>query len=304
MVTRVSTFVSTSSIFSQTQRLQEKYNEATIQSSSGLISPTFDGISGNAQHLLALETETTNLTGQSQAIKQAQNRISALQNTVSTIGDTLDKANSLIAQMLGGNNLVSESGSNVAQATTLLNELASELNSQIGGNYLFGGSVYDQAPVNLSNPSYTPNASPTTANTNYYQGNTTLDSVRTSNSLSISYGVLASDPAFEQALRGLSILIANPTNTTSIQQAFDLVKSAEAGVGSISGTLTAKSNIVSSEASVNSSNSNYLTTLISGFRDADTAQAAVTISQLDTQLQASFSSLSKLLSLRLTDYLK
>jgi flagellar hook-associated protein 3 FlgL len=304
MVSRISTYTSTNTIFSQTQQLEVKYNDATLQSSSGLKSQNFEGISTDAQHMLALQTEVTNLTGQSLAIKQAQNRIQAMQNVTSTISDTIDQANSLLSQVQSGVDVVGGAASNVKNATTILNELVSLLNSQVGGNYLFGGSVYDSAPVDITDPAYTPASAPTTANTSYYQGNNTLDSVRASDSLRITYGVTANDPAFEQALRGLSIFIANPTDPTILQQAFGLIKNAETGVASITGTLTANANTISNEATINGSNTDYLNTLISGFRDADTAAAAVQISQLDTQLQASYSSLSKLLTLRLTDYLK
>ena len=304
MVARISTFATNNSLFNQTQRLQSSYANATMQSSSGLKSENFEGISGDAQHLLALESENTTLTGQALTIKAGQNRIGAVQNTVDTISSTLSSASALLAQVQGGIDVTGGAASNVAQATTIRDQLVGLLNAQVGGEYLFGGNVYDKPPVNINAPTYNPSATPTVPNTNYYQGDSSVNTVRVSNSLQVGYGVTADNPAFEQALRALDNFIANPTDPTTISQSFALIQSSIAGTADISGTLTAKSDIISSEADLNNSTSSYLGQLISGYRDADVAAAAVQVSQLDNQLQSSFGALSKLLNLRLSDYLK
>lgn len=303
-MTRVSTYTITNNLFNQTQRLQGNYATANLQSSSGLKSESFEGIAGDSQRLLALNAEYATLNGQALAMNTAQTRLSTLKNITTTIGDALNSATSLIANALSGLDLVGGAASNAEQARVIRDEIASLLNSRVGGTYIFGGSVYDAPPVDLTEVTYDPGAAPATPTTAYYKGDTKIDSVRTSSSLTISYGVTADNDAFERAFRALTLVIESPADDTLLRQALDLVRDASYGVAQIGGDLIAKSNIVTAQASINTNTSDYLEQLISGVRDADAATAAVQISQIETQLQASYGSLAKLLQLRLTDYLR
>ena len=304
MAVHVATYTTTGKLFNQTLRLQSSYTQASLQASSGLRSENFEGISADTQRLLTLQADSNNLVGQSLAIKSAQNRIGAMQNILSTFSDTLTKVTSLFTSVQNGLDLIGGAASNVAQATVLRDSLVSLLNTQVGGVYLFSGSAYDVKPVDLTDPLYNPLPAPSGADTNYYQGDNVIDSVRASDSQRIDYGILANDPAFEKALRALSIFINNPTNPTVIGEATDLNQQATGGVASLNGVLLSRSNVVADAAKLNGSVSAYLDETISSVRDVDTAAAAVQLSQLETQMQASFSSMSKLLQLRLTDFLR
>ncbi len=301
---RISTYTATNNLFSTTQRLQVSYANASLQQASGLKSENFEGISADAQRLLTLYADQNNLTGQALAISSGKSRIGAMQNIMATMSDTLSKVMSLYVNVQNGVDLIGGAPSNIQQATVLRDSIVSLLNSQIGDVYLFGGSVYDRPPVNLADPAWTPLPSPSGPDYDYYQGDSVIDSVRASDSQRIDYGVLASNPAFEKVLRSLTIFINNPTNPTIISEAFDLNRQAIDETAAINGVLLSRANILEDAGKLNSSIASYLDETISGLRDVDTAAAAVQLSQLETQLQASFSSMSKLLSLRLTDYLR
>jgi len=304
MTFRISTYTATNNLFGTTQRLQVNYAKASMQQASGLRSENFEGISADAQRLLTLYADQNNLTGQALAISSAQSRLGAMQNIMSTVSDTLNKVMNLYVNVQNGLDLVAGAPSNVQQATVLRDSIVSLLNSKIGDVYLFGGSVYDRPPVDLTDPAWTPLPSPGGPDYDYYQGDNVVDSVRASDSQRVDYGILASNPAFEKVLRSLTIFINNPTNPTVITEAFDLNRQAIDETAAVNGVLLSRSNIVADAAKLNSGISAYLDDTISKLRDVDTAQAAVQLSQLETQLQASFSSMSKLLQLRLTDYLR
>jgi len=178
------------------------------------------------------------------------------------------------------------------------------LNTKIGDNYLFSGSTYDTAPVDITDVAYTPTAAPGTPDTDYYQGNGVIDSVRASSSLQVDYGVTADNPAFEMALRALAIFIADPTTPATITSAYALNKQAIGASANITGTLIAKSGIIQRQLDLHGATTEYLTAVISTVREVDLAAATVRASQIETQLQASFGTLSKLLTLRLTDFLR
>ena len=304
MTFRVATFATTSTILSQNNKLQAEYADANIQTSSGLISQNFAGIASSTQQLLGLESQNNTLTSQALVMKAATIRVNTLQSTVSNISQTMNQVRTLFASVASGVDVSGGAASNVAQATTFRDDIVGLLNSKIGSDYLFSGSNYDAQPVNINAAGYTPSSSPTTANTNYYQGNGTIDSVRTSDTLTLSYGVTAANPAFENILRALTTFINDPTDPTVLSNAIDLATQATAGVATITGNLTAQTDTLSSQQTLNSSTADHLQSLISSLRDADVTQAAVTASQIDTQLQASYGATSKILSLRLSDYLK
>lgn len=301
---RVSTFVSTSTLFSQTQRLQSKYALASQQASSGLKADAFEGIAQDSQKLLTFNNESSDLTAYKLSIKSSKIRAQTMQARVTTFGETVNKATQLFASVLSGLNLVGGAPASVAQATVLRDELVGLLNSQIGGNYLFSGSAYNVLPVDISNAAYTPSAAPGTPDIDYYNGNNALDSVRASEALQITYGVTADSSGFEKALRALTIFINDPTNVPIVQQAFTLTKESAAEVGDINGLLTAKVGLLIEQEDVHNASQEYLEQFLSGLRDADLGEVSIIMSQTETQLQASYSALSKLLQLRLTDFLR
>ncbi len=304
MVTRVSTYTTSSGLFNQTQRLQINYAEASQQVSSGLRAQNYQGISHDTQRLLAFESEFSLLNAQSVAIKAASLRVNEMFNVTNTIGETLNKVTQLFTSVMSGIDVVGGATSNAAIASGLRDELVNLLNSKMGPDYLFSGSAYDVKPVDINDPAYTPSAAPGTPDTDYYQGNGTLDSVRVSSSLRMSYGVTADNPAFEEALRALNIFIAAPTNTTIIGQAFSLNKQAIADLANVRSELSAKANLLEAETERQETSASYITEVISSLRDADVAEATVRMSQTDVQLQASYGALSQLLKLRLSDYLR
>lgn len=304
MVGRVSTYTTSNSIFSQTQRLQVGYANASMQTSSGLRADGFEGIAPDAQRLLAFQSDLNVLTSQSTAIKSANLRVNEMYNVCNTISSTLDRVTQLFANVMSGIDVSGGAAANVAQATSIRDELVNLLNSKLGPDYLFSGSAYDRKPVDINDAAYTPAAAPTTPDTDYYQSNGTLDSVRVSSSLRVTYGVTADNAAFEKALRALNIFIANPTSPTIISQAFELNKQAIDGVANIRGELGAKAKLLEDEQARQDASIEYMNETIAGLRDADVADATVRMSQIQAQLQASFGSLSQLLKLRLSDYFR
>lgn len=302
MVDRIASYGHTNTLITQAMRLQAKYAETQAQSVSGLKSENFDGIAKDSQRLLNLESQFAAITTQIETMTSAQNRLTAMQSATSSISDLLTQVMSVITQAISGGSGTDVETVTTAQAQAWLDGLVNTLNSKYGSSYLFSGSAKDVAPVSLSDADYdaTQTAS---ANTDYYQGNQTLDTVRASDHLKLTYGVTADNAAFEQAIRGLQLLAANPTDQTALEQAHALVSNASDAVADISGVLASKASIISAESETQTAMLDYLDTNISDLRSVDMAQATVELTQIETQLETSFSTLSTLLKLKLTDYL-
>jgi flagellin-like hook-associated protein FlgL len=114
-------------------------------------------------------------------------------STASSVADLITKFRSLLTS---ATNAASTDSTNVTQsAQQMLSQMASLLNTQYDGGYLFGGSRTDQAPVDISSSTYPAATSPPSANTSYYTGDDQMASVRVSDSQTVSYGIGADNPA-------------------------------------------------------------------------------------------------------------
>lgn len=302
MVDRIASYGQTNALITQAMRLQAKYASTQAQSVSGLKSENFDGIAKDTQRLLNLESQFSTITAQIETMSAAQNRLTAMQSATDSISSLLTQVMSALTQAMSGGASMDTTTVTTAQAQGWLDSLVSTLNSKYGSSYLFSGSARDVAPVDLTDADY--DATQTaTANTDYYQGDGTLDTVRASGHLKLTYGVTADNTAFEQAIRALQLIAANPDDQTALTEAHTLLGNASDAVADISGVLASKASILSAESETQTAMLDYLDTNISDLRSVDMAQATIELTQIETQLETSFSTLSTLLKLKLTDYL-
>jgi flagellar hook-associated protein 3 FlgL len=304
MTNRISTFGQSSYILSQTLRLQSQYNDAVVSSSSGLKSQTYSGIAPDAQNVLNLQSQHKAITTQTANAQSAQNRLNSISGALTNISSALSSALSNISAALStpGGTSTSASGTQ-ALLQANLNELVSTLNMQYAGDYLFSGSMTQTAPVDLSASGYT-GLTASTANASYYQGNDGTASVQISSGITLTYGLTADNSAFEQALRGLSMAVANPGDTTTLKDAYQLVQQASTGVGNLIAQTGAQAGQVESQITVNTATLTYLDNNISDLTQADLSQVTVQMSNMENQLEASYGALANMLKLNLASYLK
>lgn len=98
-------------------------------------------------------------------------------------------------------------------AANILGQTIDQINSQdMDGRYIFAGTRTNIAPVDLSTMTTSPSSN--SIDTSYYTGDSTILKTNLDSSEPLSYGVLASDPAFESLIR--SLRIANDLNYASM----------------------------------------------------------------------------------------
>jgi flagellar hook-associated protein 3 FlgL len=211
-MTRVSTMQLNNLIVGSALSTQVQYSQAVTQEGTGLVATDFATLGGsNTNIMLNLEQDI----GQAQTWASdattvgntTQSMYSAIGNMVTTVTTLESKISSAMA---------SPTTTNLASAVQSLQQtLASEMNTTGTGGYLFAGSNTGVQPVNLTNY---PGAgfSATSPDTNYYTGDDKVLSVQVSLQQTVSYGVTADNPAFEQAMRAMQATIAGATasNTT------------------------------------------------------------------------------------------
>jgi flagellar hook-associated protein 3 FlgL len=236
------------------------------------------------------------------AATSADNRVQAMYSATGSVADLLSNFK---AELTSASGASADTSSLTTIAQGDMEDLASLLNTQYGGRYLFAGSKTESAPVDLSG--YSNTTSTTTADTSYYNGDDQIAAAKVSDSQTIKYGVTADNSAFEKAMRAFS-MIANattsPIDSATIASALDLVTSALDGVTGVQTQLSLHASQLERAVSTQQDYQSYASSLSSTLTDVDVAAVTAEVSTYQTQLEASYSALSKILSLKLSDYLK
>jgi flagellar hook-associated protein 3 FlgL len=301
MVERISTFSSTNRLISENMRLQSNLARTQLQLSTGLKSVHYEGIARDTQRLLSLETSKEALNNYNVNNKLIKGNVDlqfkAIQemiNLATNMKQTLTAAN-------GGNFVNPTVIQN--QANILMNEMAGLLNTQSAGRYLFAGSRIDVQPVDLTDPAWVAQTPPSVANTGYYQGDGVILSTQLSETLTVNHGTLASNPAFEQALRAFNLSANNPGNLTALVEASGLLDSAIDGMADLQARASTNSRSFEDQSLRNEEDMQVQSELIANIKEIDLAATSVEQKNYETQLEAAYASSVKLLRLRLTDFL-
>jgi len=299
MITRIGSFSHTSALISASLRTQAKLADQQTRESTGLKSTSFGGLGADAASLLRLTSQSSRLTADNTAAGVAS---AYVQSAYSAVGDIADLASTIktqLAAQISGSNLDASSLATYAQGW--LDDLQTQLNSQVGGVYLFGGEAVDGAPVDFSDADYDPT---TAGNTGYYQGAANGRTFTSVDGTKISLSATAQSPGFEELARALKSIIANPGDSTTVSSAFDLVGQAVTDIGTTQAALGVQADQLSSLTSRNEAKIGTLDDLATQLKGADLAQAAVLVTNYQTQLEALYSTISSLSSVSLLQYLR
>lgn len=301
MVNRVATFAYTNTMISENMRLQTKYSDINTQISSGLKSQSYKGIARDSQYLMAVESSIDKL----EAYNANGNTTLATVNTMySTMGLIDELANSMLGNItaaLGGNQV--SASVLTSQAQSGLDEVSSLLNMKIAGRYMFSGSDIDTEPVDLTDPLWIAQTPPSVANSSYYQGNSTINNVQISETLTVNYGITADNAAFEELFRAYNLVFNNPTNRTALEEASGLVQSAIDDIANLRGVLSTQAKSIEDQIDKNLEDMTYLKELSSSIKEVDLPSASVSLTEVQGQLEAAYSASVRILNLSLVNYL-
>ena len=302
MAMRVATFAISEQMIAAALRTQSTMANQEIQQASGEISSDFGGYGSSSQQILNLQVSVTRSQSYIDAATQADSKIQMMYSTVSSVADLITQFRSLLTS---ATNAASTDSTSVTQsAQQMMTQMASLLNTQYDGGYLFGGSRTDQAPVDISSSTYPAATSPSSANTSYYKGDDQMASVRVSDNQTVSYGIGADNTAFEQALRAMNLVANNsPLSTTTLNEALSLATSAVDAVGVVQSKISNASSAIESASSFQTNYQSFAKTLGSDLTSVDVAAVTAQLSAYQAQLTASYAAISKVQSLDLASYL-
>lgn len=301
MVARTSTFANNSIIIDSNMRLQSQYAEKQFQISSGLISDNYKGIGRDTQKLLNVEGDHIRLKSYNEDAKIIASRVNIMYNAMTNLVDTAQSFLGQITAALGN----TQFPTSVVQAfsNNAMDAASTALNVSSGGRYLFSGTAIETAPVDLSDPAWVAQTPPSVANSTYYQGTNVILSTQISDTMTIDYGVLASNPAFEQMFRAYNLAANNPGNRAALEEAHNLITSAVQDISVVQGILSANSKTLEDQIDRNDNDLAVTESIISSLKEVDMAAATIAFNQFEVQLEASYATSSRLLRLSLTNFL-
>ncbi|RAK59597.1 flagellar biosynthesis protein FlgL [Phenylobacterium hankyongense] len=295
MISRIGTFANATALIAASLKVQAKVADQQAQQASGYKSTTFSGLSGDAAKLLDLTGQSARLTADNASANAAASMVQAAYSAVTNITDLATTIRSqLAAAISGANNGTGASAITGQSAANWLSTLQSELNTEVGGVYVFGGQASNAAPVDFTTPAYNPAGAPASPDTSYYLGSDTTRTLTTSQGVSVSLSAPASASGFEQLARALSLIAANPSDPATLQAAYDSVGTATSGLASTQAMISNQASSLDMLVTNNQAKITTLDNLASTVDGADLATATVLVTQYQTQLDALYSAIGKL----------
>jgi len=296
MVGRISTYAEVNYIMSIDNNVQAQEATAQIQEASNLDAQTYGGLGGSTTSLvLNISSQVSQLQASSQSATTA---LANMQETYSVLGTVSDLTTSILTGLSDDISGAGNASSTVAStAATWMTQLTGLLNTQYAGAYLFSGTATDTEPVDTTG--YAP-TSADTPDTSYYQGSSTGTTFYGANGFSVSTSVQANDSGLEMILRGISLVETaassdSSTLSTTLSQAYSLIQEGGTEVAGTQATLSANSAALTQYRSDISTQTTTLTTLSTNLDGASLADATVTVTDLGNQLDASYSTVTKLM---------
>jgi flagellar hook-associated protein 3 FlgL len=243
--------------------------------------------------------DTANVDQYTQNATSTLSRVQTADSALSTVVSSLTLAISLGTEAANGTNNSSDLQSIAVQVQGILNSVVSQANLAYQGGYLFAGTATNQLP-------YTADSSSPTGYT--YNGNNGVNLVPVGESLGVQANVpgsqIFSDPtnsvlgalgSLVSALQGgSSSVIANAT--TSVSSALNFVSQQRVLYGNSEAQLNSQDSYLQQETVTLSSRASSLV-------GVDLAQAATTLSQAETDNNATLAAAAKVLPNTLLNYL-
>ena len=284
------------------QRLFDTQNSI----SSGKVAPNFSGLGADSGRYVNLQTSVSRVD---QYLKNAQivdQRMAQMETINGQIFDIASKFKTLLVNGLNANQGADLDINQKAQ--DFLTQAAGLLNSQLDGRYLFSGSATDTAPVDVNAAGFAtpPGVYPTTADTGYYQGNSTKLTARLDESFDMSYGVTADATGYEELIRSLRLAAdasVAPQDQNRLEESLRVVNEAIQNIPNITGQIGSTRAAIESITNKHTDFKQFADKAIGDLANVDVAKAVTVLTEDQTTLQASYQVVAQLSHLSLSNFL-
>jgi flagellar hook-associated protein 3 FlgL len=303
-MTRVANLAQFDRTVSRINDTQQLWNKLQTQIASGRKSDDYAGLGRDAERLVSLQSTHGRLSQYTDNNKIAEARLQTMESSISQVFDILSHFKTLLVNALNSDN-----GASLAlptQTQNMLDQVSSLLNVRDGNRYLFAGSKTDTRPVDLASlpVAY---VVPTTAGDSigYYQGDAVALKVQADDSLQVTYGVTAGDPAIEAGIRALHLGVTQgPTDRVALNHALEVVNEALQTLPDVRTRIGAARTALENTNKTHSDYLHYVEQNVSDIENVDVTEAVSRMNNAQLSLNASYMMISKLSQMSLLNYLK
>lgn len=304
---RVTNFAQQNFIFSQIQANQVRTADQNIAITSGKTAQRYSGIASESKRLVSIEATHVRITRFTENNMLIDQRLQTMESSVSQLVDIASSLRTMLVGSLNANN-ATVSGIDV-EATNLMQQVAGILNTDFDGRYLFAGSKTNTQPVDLTDGGFVvpPAAYPSSADTNYYQGDANTLATQAGPDLNLSYGLRADEAAFEKLIRSLHLVstaIVSPVpDAARLNEGLRLAEEAVTELAQM------VSRIGVARSAIDTANKGHQETLlyaeqaIGGIGNTDLTKAITILSGDRASLEASFATLAQMRTITLLNFL-
>lgn len=304
---RVTNFAQQNYMFAQVQALQSRNVDQNIAITSGKTSQRYSGIASESKRLVSIQATHVRITRYADNNMLIDQRLQTMESSVSQLVDIASSLRSLLVGSLNVDN-ASVSGIDV-EAANLMQQVAGILNTDFDGRYLFAGSKTNTQPVDLTDAGFVvpPATYPSSANTNYYQGDDNTLATQAGPDLNLSYGMRANEAAFEKLIRSLHLVstaIVSPVpDRARLNEGLRLAEEA------VSELAQMVSRIGVARSAIDTANKGHQETLLYAERtigeigNTDITEAITILTGDRASLEASFAVLAQMRSISLLNFL-
>ena len=291
---------------------QSRLNDKQAQISSNQKSQDYAGIAPDSMQLVSLEASERRMEQYLTDNVYVDLRLNGALNSIDSLKHSIGDIRGLLRSlMVDGELATGIDKDNICDVKT--QEIEDFLNTTINGRYLFSGSKTNTRPVETgtmsSAPQYDASFNTKPESTFYYNGDDTIIKARIDEGVVIEYGVTAANSGFEKLIRSIRILRSTDISGTDtnymkkVEHALNLINESDRELQGLEMNIGTRIQQLDTTNKNIKISQNFARGIISDIESVDTFQAVAELTQDQTMLEASYSTMVRLSNLNLTKFL-
>ena len=291
---------------------QSRLNDKQAQISSNQKSQDYAGIAPDSMQLVSLEASERRMEQYLTDNVYVDLRLNGTLNSIDSLKHSIGDIRGLLRSlMVDGELATGIDKDNICDVKT--QEIEDFLNTTINGRYLFSGSKTNTRPVETgtmsSAPQYDATFNTKPESTFYYNGDDTIIKARIDEGVVMEYGVTAANSGFEKLIRSIRILRstdisgADTNYMKKVEHALNLINESDRELQGLEMNIGTRIQQLDTTNKNIKISQNFARGIISDIESVDTFQAVAELTQDQTMLEASYSTMVRLSNLNLTKFL-
>jgi flagellar hook-associated protein 3 FlgL len=301
-ITRISTLSIYNTAINNSNKQRASLANLQDQLSSGLKGRDFKAYNGQVEQLVGLEKEVKRTKMYLDNNAETVSRLTTVEKSLEQAYNIAEEAKKLFT--LRNNGSLADNIQFDVQAENFLLTMAKELNINVSGRYLFGGTNTEFPPV--KDDPVPPTTTIGTPDDSYYLGSKENVVTRVQDNIDLEYDIRADDPAFQKYFAALWLGLEGhqENDITKINNAQDMLDESLKGINTLVARVQNKRTNLDSIMVRQKDVQLYFTSVVKDISNADVVAVASRVAIEEATLQATFQAFSRISSLNLSDFLR